>query len=424
MMAHRFKYLRRFSALLCFVALSSCFETTVESSAVASVEITPPSASVQAGAALTLRARALDADGSVVPVSTVTWSSSNTSMATVSTSGVVTTRAPGEVRIAASIVGKSAVATLTIAARDVASVVVTPASLSMRVGLTTPLQVQTLDADGGSLTGRTVTWSSGNPSVATVDAQGVVTALSPGAATITATSEGRSGQAAVTVTLPPVQTITVTPSRDTIAVGTERAHSAELRDGDGNVLTGRIVAWSSSDNSVAAVSSNGIVSGIAPGSTTITASSEGRAGTATVVVLERLASSVTLTPRSATLIVGATQALDAQITDANGNLLTGRPISFVSDAPTVASVSASGVVSAVRPGTARITATSEGKVGTADIQVIPVPVTSVTITPATVSLLPGQTQQLAATPRSALGTVLTGRAVTSPGPAVRHRWSR
>lgn len=412
MMTRHLRTRRWLTALLLCVAAPSCVETTVESDTVATVEITPPTASVQAGAVVTLRARALDTDGAVVNVGAVAWSSSNTSLATVSSSGVVTTRAPGEVRIAASVLGKSAVATVTIAARDVASVVVTPASLSMRVGLTTPLQVQTLDADGASLTGRTVTWTSGNPSVATVNSQGVVTALSPGAATITATSEERTGQAAVTVTLPPVQTITVSPSRDTIAVGTERAHAAELRDADGKVLSGRVVAWSSSNNSIAAVSSNGIVTGIAPGTTTITASSEGRAGTAIVVVLERLASSVTLTPRSATLIVGATQALDAQITDAGGNLLTGRPIAFVSSAPAVASVSASGVVSALAPGTARITATSEGKVGTADFQVIAVPVTSVTITPPTATLLPGATEQLTATARSASGAVLTGRAVT------------
>jgi uncharacterized protein YjdB len=135
-------------------------------------------------------------------------------------------------------------------------------------------------------------------------------------------------------------------------------------------------------------------------------------GTATVVVLERLASTVILTPSSATLIVGATQTLGTQVTDALGNLLVGRPVGFSSDAPAVASVNAAGVVTALTAGTAHITATSEGKSGSATIVVIPVPVASVQITPSSASLLPGATQTLTAVARSAGGAVLSGRAVT------------
>lgn len=408
-------------ALLAVLTMgSACSEPTVESSTVATVELSPSTTNVQAGATVTLTARALDADGERVSVGELSWSSSNATVATVSSAGVVTTRAPGEVRIAASAFGKSGTATITVTARDVASVVVSPASVSMRVGVSAPLQAQALDAEGGVLTGRSVTWTSGNTAVATVSGTGVVTGVSPGATTITATSEGRSGQAAVTVTLPPVQTITVTPQRDTIGVGTERLHTAVLRDAAGNVLSGRSLAWSSSDVAVASVSSSGLVLGVAPGTTIISASSEGRTGTATVVVLQRLASSVTLTPASGTLIVGGTQLLDAQVTDAEGNLLTGRPITFSSDNPTIASVTPAGLVTALAPGTARITATSEGKTGVATFVVIPVPVASVTVTPSTVALLPGATQQLSAVARSASGAVLTGRQVvwTSGAPSI------
>jgi len=185
-----------------------------------------------------------------------------------------------------------------------------------------------------------------------------------------------------------------------------------LRDASGAILTGRALAWSSSAVGIASVSSTGVVTGVSPGSAIISATSEGRVGTATVVVLQRLASSVTLTPGSGTLVVGATQALDAQITDAQGNLLTNRPITFTSDAPAVASVSAAGLVTALAPGTARITASSEGKSGTATFQVIPVPVATVQVTPATLALLPGATAQLTAVARSASNTVLTGRTVT------------
>ena len=81
----------------------------------------------------------------------------------------------------------------------VATVSVTPAPDTVRAGLTVTLTATTSDANGNVLTGRTVTWGSDNTSVATVNASGVVTGVSAGTATITATSEGQSGSAGVTV---------------------------------------------------------------------------------------------------------------------------------------------------------------------------------------------------------------------------------
>lgn len=393
--------------------LMSCNQAAmVETSPVASIDLTPPTASVRAGSTVTLSAKPKDLAGTTIDVRPLVWSSSNKAVATVSSSGVVTALTPGSARIAVSAFGKSATATITVTARDVASVVVTPATISMRVSVSAPLQAQTLDAEGTVLAGRVVTWASSNTSIATVSPTGSVTGISAGAATITASSEGRSGQAAVTVTLPPVQTVTVSPAVDTLGVGTERQHTAVLRDASNAVLTGRALAWSSSNVAIATVSSTGNVTALAQGTTTVSATSEGRVGTATVVVLARLASTVTLTPGSNTLVEGATQQLTTQITDPQGNLLPDRPITFSSDATAVATVSSTGLITAVAPGSARITATSEGKSGTATVQVIPVPVATVQVTPASVSMVTGTTQTLTAIARSASGAVLTGRTVT------------
>ena len=402
------------------LAVSCDHAAVVSGIPVASIDVTPPPASVRAGGSVTLAARPKDGAGNAVDIRTFVWSSSNKSVATVSSSGVVTTLTPGEARIAVSALGKSATATITVTARDVATVVVAPATVSMRVGASTPLQAQTLDAEGGTLTARLVTWSSSNNAVATVSSTGSVTGVSPGATTITATSEGRTGQAAVTVTLAPVQTIVVSPSTDTLGVGTERLHTAVLRDASGVVLTGRALSWSSSNVAIASVSSIGNVIGVSPGTTTISASSEGRTGSATVVVLARLAGVVTLTPNSNTLVEGATLLLTTQVTDDVGNLLTGRPVVYSSDAPTVATVSNTGLITAVTAGSARITATSEGKTGTASVFVVPIPVSTVTITPSAATMITTTTQALAATARSAAGGVITGRAVqwTSGAPNI------
>lgn len=403
---------RGLRALTVVSALAACSDPGVTAVAVAKIDLTPATSSVRAGSTTTLTARPLDAEGHVIDVRPIVWSSSNKSVAVVSTSGVVTALTPGEVRIAASALGTSALATVTVTARVVAAVVASPSTVTMRVGVSAPLQAQTLDAEGIVLTGRTITWSSSNPSVATVNTLGVVTGVSPGAATILVTSEGRTDQVAVTVTLPPVQTVVVSPVTDTLGVDTERARVATLRDATGNVLTGRAIAWSSSNVTVASVSSTGVVTGRAPGTAVLTATSEGRVGSSTVVVLARLAGAVTVTPSASTLIVSATQQLSAQVTDSLGNILTGRVVTFTSDQPQVATVSASGLVAAVAPGSAKITAVVEGRAGQANIQVILEPVASATISPATSSLVTGASQQLAATARAANGTVLTGRTVT------------
>ena len=218
---------RTIRALTVASGLAACSDPGVTAVAVAKIDLTPATSSVRAGSTTTLAARPLDADGQVIDVRPIVWSSSNKTVAVVSTSGVVTALAPGEVRIAASALGTSAVATVTVTARVVAAVVASPSTVTMRVGVSAPLQAQTLDAEGIVLTGRTITWSSTNAAVATVNTLGIVTGVSPGAATILVTSEGRTDQVAVTVTLPPVQTVVVSPVADTL--GEDR--KVKIRDG-------------------------------------------------------------------------------------------------------------------------------------------------------------------------------------------------
>ena len=86
---------------------------------------------------------------------------------------------------------------------SVASVVISPAAISGVIGQTAQLTATTKDANGNVLTGRTVTWSSGGASVATVSATGLVTFAAAGTTTVSATSEGRTGQAQITVSAPP-----------------------------------------------------------------------------------------------------------------------------------------------------------------------------------------------------------------------------
>lgn len=256
------------------------------------VVVTPSTSSVSVGAVVPLQAKVLDASGNVVSGVTIYWSSSDTNVVTVSSLGLVSAKALGTAQVAASAEGKSAVVTLTVVPIPVASVVVLPQNGTIVAGDKIDLQAVTYDANKATLTSRVVTWATSAPGTATVDASGNVTGVAAGTATITATSEGKSGSATIVVTaappvVVPVASVEVSPQTGNVTVGRTIALRATTRDTNGATLTGRTVTWSSSDTGTATVNDSGTVTGVAPGTVTITATSEGQSGSATIVVAPR-----------------------------------------------------------------------------------------------------------------------------------------
>lgn len=176
---------------------------------------------------------------------------------------------------------------VTNAARPVATVRLTPDSTGVFVGATTTLRAALLDAAGDTIRQRTATFSSIDTTIATVSATGVVTGVRVGRGRIVASREGVADTSTVTVTLRPVSTVTVTPADTTVRVGNSVQLTATLRAANNAVLTGRPVTWASSDTTIARVNATGLVTGVAASSqfVTITATSEGRSGTARVIVI-------------------------------------------------------------------------------------------------------------------------------------------
>ena len=150
--------------------------------------------------------------------------------------GTVTAIGPGSATITAMIDGRSGLAQVTVVA-PVASVVLSPSSVALNVGGTATLVATVRDAAGATLANRSVSWSSSNAAVAQVNAAGSVVALTPGSATITATSEGRNATALVVVTNP-VTSVSVSPSTASLTVGATSL-SAVVRDATGQILTDR-----------------------------------------------------------------------------------------------------------------------------------------------------------------------------------------
>ena len=168
--------------------------------AVASVEVTPSTRSLQEDHTLQLTATPRDAQGNALS-RTVSWSSSNSSIASVSPTGNVTALAPGgPVSITATSEGKQGSASITVTPIPVEIIIVSVSSGSLTVGQTAQATAKLFAANDIELTNRTVTWTSSANAVATVTQAGVVTAVSPGQATITASVDGKSAGAVVTVT--------------------------------------------------------------------------------------------------------------------------------------------------------------------------------------------------------------------------------
>jgi uncharacterized protein YjdB len=410
--------LRRYTTLFGFglLAILSCsdagstFTGPGPGPTVASVAVTPPQAMVQVGGATTLTAVAADAGGKRIAGSTIAWSSSNASVATVSDAGVVMALTTGTATITASSGGRLGSSSVTVIPVPVATVSISPSTSTAIVGDSVTLVATARDASGAALIGRIVSWTSSS-SAAPVRA-GVVSGTGAGTVTITATVEGQAGVATVTFTPRPVTTVLVTPASTTIYAGRAAQLSAITSDTTGTTVTGRVVTWSVNDARVATVSSVGLVTAIAAGSASVTATSEGRSGTAAITVLADLSSFAIVQP-SATVEVAQTTTLSTVTQDVTGATVAGAPVSWSTSNAGVATVSSTGVVTGVAAGSVTITAISGGRTATVPVTVTPIPVVaSVSVTPATSTLSPALSATFTATARDAAGIVIVGRAVT------------
>lgn len=158
-------------------------------------------------------------------------------------------------------------------------------SSSIVVGQTASASLSGRDQFGASIGIGGVVWSSSNSGIASVSTAGVVMAVAPGQAQVIATVGIKSVSADITVIPPPVASVAVTPGSASVAVGSTQQLTAATLDGSGNPLTGRAVAWASSDETKAKVSTSGLVTAVAPGAVTVSASSEGKSGVANLTIL-------------------------------------------------------------------------------------------------------------------------------------------
>lgn len=353
----------------------------------------------------------LDAEGNEITGRDANFESSLESVASVDEDGLVTARAEGSATITATIDGVKGRATISVIKAPVASVVLTPNSPSIGVSGTVQFSVMVENPAGGELLGRDVSWSSDDEGILTVDAMGLATGISVGTTDVVATVEGVEGSASVSVVPEPVDYVTITPASGQLEVTDTLQLEAKTFDDQDNELTGRMVIWTSSDNSLATVDNTGLVTGEGPGDVLITATSEGKSAMSMIAVVAQPVDRVDILPSETTLNPTDTLQYTAIPRAADGTALTGRMITWSSSDNSVATVNSGGLVTAQAVGPATITADVDGVEGSGILNVVE-SVVSVDVTPSSDAADVGDTTTFTATPKDSSGNSLTGRNCT------------
>ena len=294
---------------------------------------------------------------------TVTWSSSNTSVAAVSASGVITAKSVGNatITVITSDGAKKSTCSVTVTAKviSVTSVSLDKTSLTLTEGDTETLTATVYPTNA---TNKSVTWSSSNTPVATVSASGVITAKAAGSTTINVTTADGSKTATCYLTVQkkpvPVTGVSLNNTSLSMAVGDTKTLVATVSPSN---ATDKTVTWSSNNTSVLTVSSSGTITAKAVGTATITVTTSNLSikANCSVSVVPVSVTGISLNKYSLSMYENDTETLIATITPSNA---TDKTITWYSDNTVVASVNSYGQVQAKAAGTAIISATTaDGK---------------------------------------------------------------
>ncbi|MCR5662774.1 MAG: Ig-like domain-containing protein [bacterium] len=335
----------------------------------------------------------------------VVWKSSNTKVLELGVNGLAELKTPGKVKVTAHHpdTGLEDTVEFTVISEPPVDLTITPAKVTLPAGTDQQFKATLIYASGYTKdVTSTAKWASESTKIAKVDAKGLMDALTPGKTNISATCEGLTAKASVTVTDAIPEKIEIEPSKCEVPKGLEEKLVAWMiySDGSRRDITEK-AKWDSSKTSIASVE-QGLVKGLKEGKSTVTASSEGLSGECQVTVTPAVVVSITVTPDPLTLAKGLKAEMKAEGTFSDGTVkdVTSQ-VTWSSENRKIASVSNSkstkGVLTARGVGKTTVTASIDDVVSNAcAIEVTPAELVSVEVDPGTVSIAKGFVQQFTA----------------------------
>jgi uncharacterized protein YjdB len=388
-------------------SVSQSTTVTVTAPTITSISVTPVGLTLGIGINQQYTATATYSDGSSQDLASgVTWSSSSTSVATASNTGVVTTVGAGNTTITATVGSLSDTSTLTVVAAHLLSIAVSPATPSIAVGTTQQFSAVGSFDDGSTQLLTSVTWSSLAPGVATVTSAGLATAVGTGSTTISATSGGVTGSASLTVSAATLVSIAVTPANSSMAVGTTKQFTATGSYSDSSTQDITLsVLWSSSTAATATINNQGTATSVTTGTSTITATLGSVSGSTQLTVSTAHLVSIAISPPNPRIAKRTSVKFTATGTFSDGSTagnLSG--LSWKSSKPNIASIRGSGLAHGKKSGSVTVSATASGVTGTTTLTVGTGTLVSLAITPGSPTISVGGTQQFAATGSFSDGT--------------------
>ena len=325
-----------------------------DGSPVMALRLQDPPSRIEAGQRIRLGVAAFDANGTSLPDVTMRWSSSNPGIARVAAdTGEIEALHPGSADIVVSAGHAVATARLVVAEAAIANIMGTNVPVAIEMGDAVTLAAEALDARGTPLA-RAVTWSLRKGSPAEISADGRLTALDEGIATLVATAGSVSAEFQVTIRPPAAAGIEVSDLPGVIAPGEQLRASVTLLDRRGRILRGRTVSWHSSAANVLAVSVDGEVTGVAPGEADIEVRCDDASHSAHVAVGLVTIASIDVGSLPSHMRAGSRRRLSAVATDSSGRERSTIPAQWSSSNPEVLAVDETGTAVAMAPGTASL----------------------------------------------------------------------
>jgi uncharacterized protein YjdB len=368
----------------------------VTSAVLNEIDISPDGQYIPVGGQFQLTLTGTYSDGTTQTITNAAWSSSDATLAAVDNTGNVSGVANSNnnpVTITAAYGGMTNTTTVYITSAVPASLQLTPATASIASGTTLQYSVNAVYTDGSIQPVTSgLTWQSSSASIAGVSANGQVTALAPGQATVTVTYDSMTATASLTVTPATLTNIVVTPASTVVGINGNAQFTATgvFTDNSTQDMTSQVV-WTSSNAASALINVTGRASGISAGTTTIAASYGTVSGSATLSVTSAKLVSITITPSNPIVPPQAKIQLTATGNFSDGSTLVLSGVSWRTSTGRYGTVSGNGVLRTKKSSNKSVTvyATLNGVTGQTSVTITSMTLQTLTITPSPASMALG-----------------------------------